>query len=157
MRGFRAAAGLLMSGFAHLYVLFGTTNEQSFIGLTRMVHRLGAERLRNGGQADCVVVHAMIPESAEVAERSKETFRSRIEDIFRDHYLAMNDPSEELWSISDIGNNLEAPSVPVHIAYSQSLAFFSSIRDVATALTQGQFEALATRIQGRFPHVTTEE
>jgi len=153
--GLSPAAGLLMSGFAHLYVLFGTTNEQSFIGLERMIHRLGAERLRTGAQAECVVVHAMVPENAAIAEKSKETFRARTEEIFRDHYLVKDDPSEELWSVSDIGNNVEAPLVPVDIPYSQAIAFFSTVMDVADVLCQGPYENLSTRIQGRFPLSTT--
>lgn len=149
--GLSPAAGLLMSGFAHLYVLFGTTNEQSFIGLERMIHRLGAERLRKGAQAECVVVHAMVPENAAIAEQSRETFRARTEEIFRDHYLVRDDPNEELWSVSDIGNNAEAPLVPVDIPYSQAIAFFSSVTDIADVLCQGPYENLSARIQGRFP------
>ena len=155
--GLSPAAGLLMSGFAHLYVLFGTTNEQSFIGLERMIHHLGAEHLRKGVQAECVVVHAMVPENAAIAEKSKETFRARVEEIFRDHYLVKDDPNEELWSVSDIGNNAEAPLVPVDIPYSQAIAFFSSITGVADVLCKGPYEDLSVRIQGRFPLITERD
>ncbi len=152
--GLSPAAGLLMSGFAHLYVLFGTTNEQSFVGMERMVHRLGSERLGEGAQAECFVVHAMVPENPAAAEKSKETFRARAEDIFRDNYLVQDDPTEELWSVADIGNNAEAPFVPVEIPYSHSIAFFTSVVGIAPVLCQGPYNELAVRIQGRFPIVT---
>lgn len=149
--GLSPAAGLIMNGLAHLYVLFSTTSEQSFIGLERMVHRLGAERLTTGAQAECIVVQAMLPENPAVASQSQEIFRARVEEIFRDHYLVADDPKEELWALSDIGNNAEAPIVPVEIPYSQQVAFFSSIKDIADTLCQGHYIDLAKRIQGRFP------
>lgn len=156
--GLSPAAGLLLSGFAHLHVLFGTTSEQSYQGLERVVHALGAERLREGMQADCLIVHAMVPDSTVVAKEAESAFKGRVEAIFRDHYLVPegDDPDDDLWSVRDL-DNAEAPHAPIPIPYRQAFGFFVSIDAIAKPLAdEACYRELAARIVSRFPAPTPE-
>jgi len=156
--GLSPAAGLLLSGFAHLHVLFGTTNEQSYQGLERVVHALGAERLREGMQADCLVVHAMVPDNGIVARESERAFCGRVEAIFRDHYLVPegDDPDDDLWSLRDL-DSAEAPHIPIPIPYRPAFGFFPNIDAIAEALAKDDcYQNLVARILSRFPEPAHE-
>jgi hypothetical protein len=157
--GLSPAAGLLLSGFAHLHVLFSTTSEQSFLGLERVVHALGAERLHEDAQADCLVVHAMVPDSPIIAPEAERAFNGRVEAIFRDHYLVSeaDDPEDKYWSVRDL-DNVEGPHFPIPIPYRQAFGFFQSIDDIADPLdNESCYKLLAARIQSRFRKSTTGE
>lgn len=153
--GLSPAAGLLLSGFAHLYVLFGTTSEQSFQGLIPLVRRLGHDRLKYGMlQGDCLMVQAMIPEDPEVARMSKRLFDGKIEDIFTEYYLAdSGDTNNERWSLDDLDND-SAPHKPIGIPYRTPMGFFKTLDDIAPLLcTEDPYRQLAQRIGDRFPSV----
>jgi MinD-like ATPase involved in chromosome partitioning or flagellar assembly len=149
--GLSPAAGLLLSGFAHLHVLFATTNPQSILGLERVVRHLGFEQARRGSeQHECIVVQAMVPDNTEVGGIAEADFAERVEDIFRRGYYAReSDDEDRLWSLQDIESSL-APHVPVPIRYRERLAFFRQIEQVATDLvTERGYAELAERIDVR--------
>ncbi len=151
--GLSPAAGLLLSGFAHLHVVFGTTSEQSFRGIERLVHHLGADRPRDDPQADCLIVQAMVPDNSISGANAMESFRLRIEAIFTEHYLLPDDadPDDRFWSVRDLDNS-SAPHVPIPIPYRERFAFFESIEQVADDLATGEpYQQLNERIQACFP------
>jgi hypothetical protein len=151
--GLSPAAGLLLGSYAHLHVLFGTTTEQSWVGLRQVLMRMGAERVRRGEpQAECLLVHAMLPDNSVVAETARASFEARAVDEFRDHYYASDDPSQDrLWSVNDIDTS-DAPHVPVPLSYSGKIAFFEDIEDIADDLvTLPEYVSFGNRIVGRFP------
>jgi hypothetical protein len=153
--GLSPAAGLLLSGLAHLYVLFSTTSTQSLYGLERMVHHLGFDRLKQGLQADILVAQAMVPDNTITGLEAQREFAVRVEAILRDHYYlrADDDPDDQFWSMRDIDNR-EAPHVPVSISYRETFAFFRSIDDIATLLAEDPvYRELDRRIRARFPGV----
>jgi len=151
--GLSPAAGLLLSGFAHLHVLFGTTSEQSFRGIERLVHHLGADRPSDDPQADCLVVQAMVPDNTITGAVSQEGFKSRMEEIFTNHYLVPeeSDPDDKFWSVRDLDNS-SAPHVPIPVPYREKFAFFGSIEQIADDLATGKpYRDIGLRIEGCFP------
>lgn len=153
--GLSPAAGLLLGGFAHLYVLFATTNEQSWMTLRRALARLGSERIHDGRmQADCLLVQAMIPDNAETAALAEATFLARAEEEFAAHYYAEapDDPAtaEQLWTVADL-DDTDAPHVPVSLGYRGQLAFFRDLSQIAPLLrSDPAYLALGARIAARF-------
>lgn len=151
--GFSPAAGLLLSGFGHLHVLFGTTNEQSLRGIEWLVHHLGAARPSEDPQADCLVVQAMVPDNTITGTAAEKDFKSRIEEIFTEHYLVSeeSDPDDRFWSVRDLDNSA-APHVPIPIPYREKLTFFSSIEQIADDLaTAKPYCDVGSRIESCFP------
>ena len=152
--GLSEPSGHLLSGLAHLHVLFGTTSEQSWQGLRVVIDRLGKQRvLDNKAQSECLLVQAMVPADIEVARRATETFAERARSEFTEHYYAEEpaDPSDEsLWDVRDLDSE-DAPHVPVPIAYEQRLAHFRDVSEVADLLVEAKdYRNLASRIAGRF-------
>lgn len=146
--GLSPAAGLLLSGMAHLHVLVATSNAQSLAGLERIVHHLGYDAARRGRpQAECVVVQAMVPESRSAAEPARQAFAAALEAIFREGYYASEpDEDDAIWSLADLESRV-APHVPVPISYRVALAHYRSIDDIAHILLDDpEHVALHTRI-----------
>lgn len=153
--GLSPAAGLLLSGFAHLYVLFGTTSEQSWLTLGRVVSRLGAERVAEGRlQADCLLVQAMVPDNTETAKLATEAYRLRAEEEFVARYYAESsgdaEEDERLWTVDDLDTE-DAPHVPVVLGYRGQLAFFRELKHIQPLLLSDEsYQALGNRIAARF-------
>lgn len=149
--GLSPAAGLVLGGFSHLNVLFATTSQQSLIGLERVVHRLGADRARLGvEQGECLVVQALVPDSAEIGAAAQAEFAARVEDIFRyNYYASERDDKDQIWSLDDLTSS-DAPHVPTHVTYRGALAHFRTIDQVADLLaTDRDYKDLADRIDAR--------
>ncbi|WP_438032525.1 KGGVGR-motif variant AAA ATPase [Sorangium sp. So ce204] len=149
--GLSPAAGLLLSGFAHLHVLFATTSAQSLAGLSRIVRRLGFEQARRGlPQVECVIVQAMVPDNAEVGAIAEASFAADVEKTFREEYYAKQaDEEDRLWSLDDLASSV-APHVPVPISYRGKLAFFETIDQIADVLAkESDYEKLCKRLDGR--------
>jgi cellulose biosynthesis protein BcsQ len=151
--GFSDLASILLSGFAHLHVLLGTTQDQSWQGLNRVLDRLGKDRVERGlPQHEVVLVQAMVPVGAESGRLSRQAFAARAEREFVDRYYASEDPDEDLadslWTVGDFDTR-SAPHVPVPIDYEQKLADFADIADVAELLCGGPYAELGVRIAER--------
>jgi cellulose biosynthesis protein BcsQ len=152
--GLSDAAGFALSGLAHLHVLFGTSSEQSWQGLRLIIERVGAQRIHQDQlQAECLLVQAMVPANLEAAKLAQEQFESRAQDEFAEHYYAENpeDTEEDLfWYIRDMESQ-DAPHVPIPIHYSERLAVFSNIDEVADILAKtDDYQKLGYRIASRF-------
>lgn len=159
--GLSPAAGLLLSGIAHLHVLVATSNMQSLQGLERVVRHLGFEQARRElPQGECIVVQAHVPDSTEAAKSARGHFAMRVEQFFRDGYYT-SEPTEDdrTWSLRDLESEV-APHVPVPITYRGRLAHFERIEDVADLLvTDPEYIALHQRIDERLgaPEIEVEE
>lgn len=151
--GLSDPAGFLLGGLAHMYVLFGTTSEQSWQGIRLIIKRLGAERVvRNKIQLNCLLIQAMVTSDKDAAEAAIKRFTDRSEEEFRDYYYAPNpDNADEdsFWYIRDIDDS-ESPHYPLAIHYNQSLAHFDLIDKVADDLTIQDYKALGDRIARKF-------
>nr|WP_240807254.1 AAA family ATPase [Polyangium spumosum] len=151
--GLSASAGLLLDGIAHLHVLFGTNSTQSQLGLTQVIRNLGEERIRRDGlQANCFVVQAMVVDNVAVEKLARAQFQDWLEGTMRDHYLvaADEDPGDEFWSVRDIDTK-SAPSRAIAIPYRSRFAFFPSLDDVVPDLVVGSYREVAGRILAQFP------
>jgi len=152
--GLSEPAGLLLSGLAHLYVLFGTSSEQSWQGLRLVLKHLGAERvLENKAQIDCLLVQAMVPEDPRASNTAKGFFSDRARDEFSTNYYSQDpdDPNEDsLWYVRDLDDE-DAPHAPVPISYKAALSHFERIDDIASILADSpEYVFLAKRIADRF-------
>jgi len=152
--GLSEPAGALLSGVAHLHVLFGTSSEQSWLGLRLILERLGASRVRADlPQLECVLVHAMVPDDAETGLVSKEQFAERSLVEFTEHYYAADpeDPDDDsLWYVRDSSSS-DAPHVPVAVSYQRRLAHYNRVDDVADDLANWlEYRELAERFTQRF-------
>jgi uncharacterized protein YeaO (DUF488 family) len=156
--GLSEPAGALLSGLGHLHVLFGTPSEQSWLGLRVVIDRLGPRGpARDLPQADCILVHAMVPADAETAKRARASFETRARDEFSEHYFA-DAPVEDdrFWDLRDLDTE-DAPHVPVALSYDLKLAHFRDVADVADLLADGlEHGRLAERIVGRFEGAADE-
>lgn len=151
--GISESAGHLLSGVAHLHVLLGTTQDQSWQGLSRVLDRLGKERvLANRPQAEVMLVQAMVP-PGEAGKFARGAFLARAEREFSDRYYAeaaSGDMDEgSFWDTRDM-DSLDAPHVPVAVDYDAAIASFGDIAEVVEALCAGPYSMIAERITGRF-------
>ena len=152
--GLSEAAGFVLSGLAHLYVLFGTPSEQSWQGLGVILERLGAERIRSQQpQVECLLVQAMVPANLDTAASAKAEFETEALSRFSGLYYAPDpeDPEEDrFWYVRD-SDSSDAPHVPIPIRYKEELAFIRSLDQVADILgSEPDFALLASRIASRF-------
>ncbi len=156
--GISESAGRLLSGIAHLHVLLGTTQDQSWQGSNIVLDRLGKERVLAGrSQAEVILVQAMVP-TGEAAKVAQQAFLSRAEREFTNRYYAESGTEEDaavLWNVSDM-DSLDAPHVPVPVDYDAKLASFGDISEVADPLCAGSFALIAERITGRFAREADE-
>ncbi len=156
--GVSEPAGYLLSGLAHLHVLFGTTSEQSWQGLNVVIDKLGRQRVLGGRpQAECVLVQALVPADIEASRLAIEAFSERARSTFTDLYYAEEpeDPSDDrFWDVRDLDNE-DAPHLPVPIAYEGRLVHFRDIVEVADLLAESAaYRSLEERIAGRFEQET---
>lgn len=155
--GFSEVSGLLLSGFAHLHVLFGLQSKQSWSGLVRVVAKLGEERLERGlPQSDAFLVQAMLQD-----QPSRDRFEEEAEQVFFDHYYAgadedpssleANEPdeSEALDLLDAEGDDAphKAEGLPYIPAFSQEVDLADSVK--LRALLSGEYRAIANRIARR--------
>jgi cellulose biosynthesis protein BcsQ len=152
--GLSEAAGFVLSGLAHLYVLFGTPSQQSWQGLRMIIERLGAERIRREQpQVECLLVQAMVPEHPDTAASSKSDFEAEAFTAFSELYYAADpeDPEEDrFWYMRDI-DSPDAPHVPIPVGYKTELAFVQSLEEVADTLCSDEdFKRMTSRIASRF-------
>lgn len=149
--GLSDSAGRLLSGLAHLHVLLGTTQDQTWQGLNRVLDRLGRERVEGGmPQRETLLVQAMVPVGAEAGRLARDAFIACAEEEFTNRYYAESDAEAAgLWTMDDMDSQ-SAPHVPVAIEYEQRLADFPDIEAVADVLCAGAYADLATRIVERF-------
>lgn len=151
--GVSEPAGWLLSGIAHLHVLFGATSEQSWRGLRTVIDRLGRQRvIAEQPQAEIVLVQAMVPATAEGARLATSAFTERARREFTDTYYA-EDPSDpeddRFWDVRDLDSE-DAPHAPVAIPYREILANFRDIADVADPLCENEYAAVGERVVARF-------
>jgi MinD-like ATPase involved in chromosome partitioning or flagellar assembly len=149
--GLSPAAGLLLSGIAHLHVLVSTSNPGSLKGLERVVRHLGFEQARRElPQRECIVVQAHVPDSTEVAKAARDYFASRIEDIFRNGYYSQQSTEDDrTWSLDDLESEV-APHAPISISYRGRLAHFSAIDEISEILVSDpEYTTLHQRIDER--------
>jgi hypothetical protein len=148
--GLAETAGMILSGFAHLHVLFGSSSEQSWRGLRLIIERLGAQRVRaEKQQGDCVVVHAMVPRSPDLYKQATQRFADRSRDEFAELYYAESG-ADHLWSIEDLESS-DAPHVPVPIRYDEVFADFRDLNEVAGAIVDSpDYQSLTNRIVNQF-------
>ncbi|HBH00386.1 MAG TPA: hypothetical protein DDZ42_00490 [Candidatus Rokubacteria bacterium] len=159
--GFSESAGLLLSGFAHLHVLFAALSEQNWEGLRRILRRLGASRLlRERSQAECLLVQSMVTNHPELAKMAVERFRSKAQDEFSENYYAeAPSPPEEdrLWHVGDLDSE-DAPHVPISLTYEPRLTTFGDLADVADFLAESpDYRRLGDRISSRFADISEED
>lgn len=152
--GFSEVSGLLLSGFAHLHVLFGVQSQQSWEGLERVVTRLGEERLeRDFPQSDTFLVQCMLQDQG-----SKERFGNRAESVFYDHYYAeealddsmleaREDDALDLMDATGEDAPHRPEGIPYLPAFSQEVELTDSVK--LRALLSGEYRSLADRIARR--------
>lgn len=150
--GISESAGQLLSGIAHLHVLLGTTQDQSWQGLSLVLDRLGQDRVvADRPQAEVLLVHAMVP-PGEAGVLARGAFLARAEQQFTDRYYAeasANQDDDMFWDTGDMDSR-DAPHVPAPVDYDVKLASFGDIAEVADALRTGAYSVIAESIMGRF-------
>lgn len=152
--GLSEPGGILLSGLAHLHVLFGTSADQNWRGLRVVLERLGAQRvLADRAQLECLLVQALVPATTTEGAAARASFADRARSEFEHSYYAPdpeNPDEDRLWYVRDLEVE-DAPHVPVAIEYSPKLAHFEAIDDVADFLADSaEYRALAERICDRF-------
>lgn len=151
--GLSEPAGFLLGGLAHLYVVFGTTSEQSWQGIRLIIKRLGSQRVvQNKTQLECLLVQAMVTSDKNAAESAIRRFMDRSDEEFRNFYYAQdpdNADEDRFWYVRDI-DDTESPHYPLAIHYHQSLAHFDLIDKVADDLTDQDYMNLGERIARKF-------
>lgn len=149
--GISEPGGHLLSGLAHLHVLLGTVQKQSWLGLDLVLNRLGRDRvLADREQAEVLVVQAMVPAAGAAGEWARGQFAGRAENTFEQRYYAAEDhDAERFWTLGDKAGR-DAPHVPVALDYEPRLASFRDIGDVADLLCSGVYADIGARIASHF-------
>ncbi|MEX8520457.1 MAG: hypothetical protein AB3X44_18270 [Leptothrix sp. (in: b-proteobacteria)] len=154
--GISEPAGQLLSGFAHLHVLLGSVQEQSWLGLDRVLERLGRDRvLADQPQAEVLLVQAMVPVGEQPARWARERFAARAEQTFEERYYASveegdsDERTDRFWNLDD-QQSQDAPHQPWPIDYDPRLASFGDIAEVADALCSGAHAVIGEQICSRF-------
>lgn len=158
--GLGDVSGFLTGGLCHFHVFLGTLADVSWWGLTRVLERLGRDRVRDGkAQAECLLVASMVPRSDErLFQALVERFTDRARAVFSECYYA--DPAEsespdEFWTLDDV-ESTDAPHVPVVLPYDERLATFRDLNEVAKPILLregGPYHDLVGRLRigaGRF-------
>lgn len=150
--GMSPAAGLLLDGIAHLHVLLGTNSIQSQMGLTQVLRNLGIQRIERGrSQANCLVMHAMVVDNADVEKEARKKFQEWLGGAMEAHYfIAEGQADADDWSVREMGEP-DAPDQAIAIPYRQRFAFFSKIEDVLPDLLEGPHEKLDRRVCLQYP------
>jgi MinD-like ATPase involved in chromosome partitioning or flagellar assembly len=149
--GITELAGQLLSGIAHLHVLIGSVHRQSWLGLQRVLDRLGRDRIVvNRPQADILLVQGMVP-VGEAGRWAKTRFAALAEEAFDELYFAevQDEADDSLWTVDD-KQSQDAPHIPSPIDYDPRLASFEDIADAADALCTGSYAEIGFRISNRF-------
>ncbi|WP_031597358.1 KGGVGR-motif variant AAA ATPase [Ferrovum myxofaciens] len=149
--GISEPAGQLLSGIAHLHVLLGTTNDQSWQGLTLVLDRLGTARvLDDRSQAEVLLVQAMVP-SGDLGKVAKTQFAGRADEEFDTRYYLADDEADQdcFWTVED-KDSQDAPHAPMPVDYDSKLANFGDIAEVTDALCSGPYPPIVERIVNRF-------
>lgn len=143
--GLSEAAGFLLNGIAHNYVLFGLSSDQSWRGISCIIELMGKDRILSDlPQSEIILVQAMIPENPETAKRVKLLFKERSEEVFEDLYYAEDSDGQtddRFWFLQD-KTNPNPPHDPITISYSQRIAEATSIDDIADALCERPYTEL---------------
>lgn len=150
--GVSEPAGRLLSGIAHLHVLFGTTSQQSWRGLRTVIDRLGGQRLLEGkAQAEVLLIQAMAPATFESRQLAAEAFAERARKEFAEYYYAdePDDAADDRWNVRDL-ESADAPHAPMVLPYEEALAHFRDVEAVADTLTKDAYLAIGDRIAARF-------
>jgi hypothetical protein len=147
--GISEPGGQLLSGIAHLHVLLGSSQEQSWQGLSLAIERLGSRRVRSGlHQAELVIVQAMVPVDSS-GKDAQDSFAGRAEEEFDLHYYVQDEEEDRFWNLGDKGSQ-DAPHVPIAVEYDPKLAIHEDIAEVADTLCTGSYLTIADRIASRF-------
>lgn len=79
----------------------GTNSIQSQLGLTQVLRNLGIQRLDRGdSQANCLVMHAMVVDNADVENIAREKFQEWLDETMERHYfIAEDQPEDDDWSV----------------------------------------------------------
>jgi cellulose biosynthesis protein BcsQ len=156
--GLAIPAGVLISGFAHLNVVFGTSSEQSWKGLKIIVERLGKKRvLSNQPQEDLLLVHAMVPRGTELAKNMMDIFNDRARDVFTEYYYAEGS-SDTFLTVEEDLESSEAPHIPIAIQYDEKLTSFRRIDDVVDFINDSSdYKKLSKSILNRFVESTSND
>ncbi len=159
--GLSPISGFMLSPLADVHVVFSTASDQALDGLTRVVHRLGADHLRAGlPQAECVLVQAMVPDSTVGGGAARSFFNARVEDIYRNHYYKSvdTDPGvttldETSWTLDDLGL-ADAPHRAIAIPYREPLADFRDLKEILHIVDEAPYREIAARIAVRLRGLT---
>jgi len=152
--GISETAGQLLSGIAHLNVLLGSTQEQSWLGLDRVLDRLGKDRvLRNQTQGEVLLIHAMVSADAEIGALARERFSAKAEHAFDERFYAESpddgDERSDIWTVDD-RESTDAPHVSWPVTYESRLSNFGDITVIADLLCTPPYAEIAEQIANRF-------
>lgn len=158
--GISETGGQLLSGVAHLHVLFGTTQEQSWLGLDWVLDRLGRDRLLAGqSQSEVLLVQAMVPPGEQPTRLARDRFDSRALSSFEQRYYAESpedDSTPDFWTLDDMQGQ-DAPHHAWPVPYDPRLAGFGDITEAAEALCSGAHADIGAQICSRFTSDQTED
>lgn len=152
--GFTDMAAMTISGVGHLHILCGTGSKQTWQGLSVVIDHLGRQRLQlELPQADCLVVHTMVPRE-EQGEALHKRFIESAWECFSEHYYADDEDAKRLgiydiaWTLDDAEADAGAPHQPFRVRYDSGLAAYSDLGQIVDRLVEepGLF-ALAERIR----------
>jgi cellulose biosynthesis protein BcsQ len=146
--GLHDVGGLALNGVAHLDVLFGLDNEQSWAGLELVLDHLGRRRIEQGErQQDCALVYAMAPSSTspERATRLSE-FTDRSFAIFSKCFYDAepmggwpNPLPPEVWPVPSV-EAPDEPHFPIPIGFRAELQQARLLSDMAPQLIEGDYK-----------------
>lgn len=148
--GLADSSGILLNGFAHLYVLFGTISEQSWQGLEVVIERLGKKRINeNKIHEKIILVQTMVPQNKQTEKLIEERFKLRAWEVLKNKYYYPEEEKKKGWSVAD-KQNQNAPHQTISIRYFEMFSTFQNIAEVEDDLLKLDHRSLFNRIEHLF-------
>lgn len=156
--GLHDVGGLALNGIAHLDVVFGLDNAQSWAGMRIVISHLGRLRIeRSLPQQDCAFVYAMAPSVSSGKDRMDRVraFTDAAYSLFSEEFYNAEpaegwpDPiPEDVWPVPSADASGE-PHSPLVLEFRLDIQQSRSLNAVADILTQGDYSDFLTGILNR--------
>lgn len=155
--GLHDIGGLALNGIAHLDVVFGLDNAQSWAGMRIVIGHLGRLKIERGlPQQNCAFVYAMAPSASGKDRKDRvQAFTDEAYSLFSEEFYDAEpaegwpDPlPEEVWPVPSADASGE-PHSPLVLEFRPDIQQSRSLDAVADILTQGDYSDFLTGILNR--------
>lgn len=155
--GLHDIGGLALNGLAHLDVVFGLDNEQSWAGMKIVISHLGRQRIEwDLLQQNCAFVYAMAPPASSKDRLNRvQAFADRSHALFSEEFYnaepseGWSDPiPENVWPVP-AADAVDEPHFPLVLEFNTEIQQARSLNAIADMLTHGDYRNFFSGVLNR--------